>query len=413
MSARFPHLKLFLLFTLALLLALQRGKPDPFLWDEDMGEGKVSVRFLSFCQEEEGGVLCRCEITGGDFPELYGKKAYLRVYGASHFYHPWRVEGWMKVRVKEGRVWMTAYVGDLEPYYGPMPLRERLLQRLEEKIKDPSVRSLVATFFMGEDMSLLPLRVQYYYTATGLVHLLVVSGGHLGILFLLTRHLLPYRYGLVLSAVVISAYTLLLVPQEPPVLRAYFMILFYIILRLLYERPDIFGLLLFSGVVLLVLFPQMVYSYSFWLSFCGTAFLILSFRNISFPEGVKGWWISSFWASFFAFLGVSPILALFTHITPLTVILTPLLTPIVLPFSFYGFVDLFTGFSLPSLPLEFLAKVMNITVAYASTVAPELEWEVSFYSVVVTEVVGMLILYLTKGYRKLLVLPLFLIASFL
>jgi tryptophan synthase beta chain len=257
----------------------------------------------------------------------------------------------------------------------PPSLRDRLAKRLEDKIKDQEVRALALAYFLGEDQGVVPMRVQSAFLTTGLVHLLVVSGGHLSLLALMLRFLAPYRFGLWLALLGVSFYALLLVPSEPPVLRAYLMILASILLLLYGERPNLLGILFVSGGVILLLFPEYVSSYSFWLSFCATLYILLSLREPPRKDVV----FLSFWVSFFAFLGTMPILSLFSFSAPFSILLTPLLSVPFLTFTFYGFLDMLTFFSLPAFPLEVMGRFINASVMFFSDFAPMLFFNFSLW----------------------------------
>jgi competence protein ComEC len=170
------------------------------------------------------------------------------------------LEVYGKVRVREGRIFISATYKDVS-FANVLPsLRDRLAKRLEERIEDQEVRALALAYFLGEDQSIVPMKVQSAFLTTGLVHLLVVSGGHLSLLALMLRFLAPYRLGLWLALLGVSFYALLLVPSEPPVLRAYLMILASIVLLLYGERPNLLGILFVSGGVILLFFPEYVSS---------------------------------------------------------------------------------------------------------------------------------------------------------
>ena len=217
----------------------------------------------------------------------------------------------------------------------------------------------------------------------------MVSGGHLSLLALMLRFLAPYRLGLWLALLGVSFYALLLVPSEPPVLRAYLMILASILLLLYGERPNLLGILFVSGGVILLLFPEYVSSYSFWLSFCATLYILLSLRDPPRKDVV----FLSFWVSFFAFLGTMPILSLFSFSAPFSILLTPLLSVPFLAFTFYGFLNMLTFFSLPGFPLEVMGRFINTSVMFFSDFAPMLFFNFSLWEAVLSLSLGAVLLY--------------------
>ena len=394
---RFELLFPLLFFLLSLILAVPRSY-DPYLYEEDLGEGRLILRVEGVGEVSEKGFSARVKVLGGDFPEIYEKTAFLRVYGAEDVPSKY-LEVYGKVRVKEGRIFISATYKDVSFANVPPSLRDRLAKRLEERIEDQEVRALALAYFLGEDQSVVPMRVQSAFLTTGLVHLLVVSGGHLSLLALMLRFLAPYRLGLWLALLGVSFYALFLVPSEPPVLRAYLMILAFILLLLYGERPNLLGILLASGGVILLLFPEYVSSYSFWLSFCATLYILLSLRDPPRKDVV----FLSFWVSFFAFLGTMPILSLFSFSAPFSILLTPLLSVPFLAFTFYGFLDMLTFFSLPAFPLEVMGRFINASVMFFSDFAPTLFFNFSLWEAVLSLSLGAVLSYFLKGWEKLLV----------
>jgi competence protein ComEC len=198
------------------------------------------------------------------------------------------------------------------------------------------------------------------------------------------RFLAPYRLGLWLALLGVSFYALFLVPSEPPVLRAYLMILASILLLLYGERPNLLGILFVSGGIILLFFPEYVSSYSFWLSFCATLYILLSLRDPPRNDVV----FLSFWVSFFAFLGTMPIVSLFSFSAPFSILLTPLLSIPFLAFTFYGFLDMLTFFSLPAFPLEVMGRFINTSVIFFSDFAPTLFFNFSLWEAVLSLSLG-------------------------
>ncbi|WP_448583902.1 ComEC/Rec2 family competence protein [Thermocrinis sp.] len=385
-----------LFFVLSLLLSVGRSY-DPYLFEEDLGEGFLILRIEGEHRLEENRLLSKVKVLGGDFPEIYGKRAIFTVYGTLDL-HSRYIKAYAKVKVLKGRIYISSSYKDVSFIDSKPSIRDRMIKRVESKIMDPAIRSLVLTYFLGEDQELLPLKVQSAFLTTGLIHLLVVSGGHLTTLALILRYLAPYRYGLLLSLAGITLYSLFLVPSEPPILRAYLMAVFVIFLLFYGERPNLLGILLFSGAFILLFYPEYVSSYSFWLSFCATLYIVLSLRDA--PK--KGLVFLSFWVSFFAFLGTMPIISLLSFSAPFSIILTPLLTPLFGFFTVYGFLDMLTFFSLPSLPLELLGQLIINSILFFSHLAPTVFFNFSLWETVLSLVLGAFILYLLRGWKKLL-----------
>ncbi|MFN3472349.1 MAG: hypothetical protein ACK4ZR_07095, partial [Aquificaceae bacterium] len=69
------------LFILLLFLALWRTeRQEAFFYFED--EGSLELLVNDPVVKEDGALKIKAEVLGGDFPELYGKKVFLKIYGA-------------------------------------------------------------------------------------------------------------------------------------------------------------------------------------------------------------------------------------------------------------------------------------------------------------------------------------------
>ncbi len=401
MSISKNHLKTLAIMLLALLLATLRQERLP---DEDLGRGYVVLRVLSV---EEGGnhLRLKAEIEGGEFPELYGRDASVRLYGAVDIpSKAFEMEG--RVRVKGGRIYISGSHRDIRRVLATKEsLRDRLIKRVDERIEDVNTRALFKSFILGESGDILSLSTQADFFLTGLVHLLVVSGFHVGMVALFLRYALPGRYGLYLALLGVILYSLLVVPPNPPVMRAGLMLSLVLISYILYARPDVLSILFLSTGVILFVKPEILSSYSLWLSFFATLYIILSLKDF---KGHK--LLLPFWVSLFAFLGSSPLIATFSLITPSSILFTPFVSPLFTAFGFYGFLDLLTYMSLPSFPLELLSQIILSLMDMLSGFSLRLKTHISTASALLLSVLNALILYFAKGYYKLLTLIPYLIA---
>lgn len=135
------------------------------------------------------------------------------------------------------------------------------------KMRDGAVLKAV---LLGERNSLDSDTIENF-RKTGLYHLLVIAGLHIGLLALIVEFLLrvfpigqSWRSGLVLAFLVIYA---LLVEQRAPTLRAALMISIYLIARLLYREHASLNAIGFAALVLLLYRPAWLLESGFELSF--------------------------------------------------------------------------------------------------------------------------------------------------
>lgn len=402
------HLKHLVLFLVVLTISFFRVERDKEYLQEDFGKAKVLVLVEGLPSVEAGRLKVRVKIIGGDLPEIYDKTGYLTLFGAEDLpSKTFEVLG--RVRLAYGKVFINASYKDIKKLvFTRESIRELLMRRVDERIQDQEIKALVFSYLFGESQEILPFEYQTAFWQTGLLHILVVSGFHLSLVALILRFLLPGRYGFILSLIGISFYSFFVVPLDPPVLRAYIMIFFAFLILLIYRRPDYLSLLFLSGSIILLIFPEYLSSYSFWLSFVATLYLILANVNVdgikkSFPSRHHYYIFMSFWGSLFATLSTSNIVATFSYITPLGIVFTPLVSMIFIPFTAYGILGLFTFFSLPTFPLELFGKIILNLVSIISHISFTLNASLSVETAIFLNITGGVLLYFLKDWWKVLV----------
>lgn len=388
------------LFLLALFFALWSiEKQEAFLHFED--EGSLELLVEGPVIKEDNALKIRAKVLGGDFPELYGKRVFLKLYGAEDI--PSRAF-WVygKVKAEGNRFFVSASWRDIEGIsLRQKSVRERYIERVEEKVKDPQVRALVLSYLFGESQEMLPQDVYYYFRITGLVHLLVISGFHIATFFLVLRYSLPYPYGVMLALAGTTFYVFLLTPQGAPALRAWLMFSLWVLVKLMQGRPNNLSILFFSGSLMLVFVPSFSKSFSFWLSFFAVLYIILGVRLVKFKEdSYQGKVLNSFLVSLFAFLGVSPLLWSFTTNSAGSIVFSPIVGTLFLPFTIYGILEIITYFSLPTFPMELLGKVILFFVKSFSYFDLQVGIPINLWQAIFISSLGAVFMYLLVIYRE-------------
>ncbi len=390
---RRPELLHLLLFLLICTVAFFRANLEDFYEEEVYVRGEIVGDML----QEGEYIQTKIRITESEIEDIEGRKALLKVYGhlpteARHI----SLIG--DVRVTSNRVFIYASSQDVEIMRTEKSLRDFLMERYINNSKDRETTSLGLSFLFGQERELLPSDVQRDFLKTGLVHLLVISGLHIGIIAFLLSYMLPRFWGLKLALVGVLLYSLLIVPAEPPVVRATLMAVLFILSLLSFQPPNSLSILLFSGTLILIAFPHFVFSYSFWLSFVATAYIFLSLKDF---EG--GRWLKTLLASLSAFTGVSPLIGTFSGISPISVLLTPLLSPIVMLYSFMGILSLVTLMSFPPFVdiFNLAGRVFRGAVELLSGLSFEIYPSLGNTEAVLVVALGAGALYFLKGYSKL------------
>lgn len=251
-------------------------------------------------------------------------------------------------------------------------LERQLLERLPG---EPG--ALLATLVLGRDTR--PAHdVQAAHRATGLSHLLAVSGAHAAMLaFLLglagwhgRRRLLASRARTAVVLLLLAAYAAI-TGNEPPVLRA---VVAYTLgaIAVHLGRPCGFAPLLLAPAVLTAfLQPDALLGPSFLLSYAAVAGLFLAGTRRAETRFAR-WVLAPLVASAWATLMTAPLtLWFFGQLAPWTVVLTPLLAPLVGGLLLGGLALALLGLVAPgaadglALPLEVLANGYTAAVRLA------------------------------------------------
>ena len=146
-----------------------------------------------------------------------------------------------------------------------------------ERVLPPREAGLLLGLALGDDAHLDPA-TERDFQATGLTHLLVVSGGNVAMLILpvllLAKALRLARVGTALAGIIGVAFIVILTGAEPSVLRAGTMSVIALV-GVLAARPRSTGVILSAAVlVLLVLDPGLATSVGFQLSAAATGGLV-------------------------------------------------------------------------------------------------------------------------------------------
>ncbi len=170
-----------------------------------------------------------------------------------------------------GNIWFGDYSGDNVNFV--MRIVERLKYNFSNKIKDDfsgQERELLRGLLLGEREGLDPA-VKEEFARSGILHILAVSGLHVGVvIFLLGLVIGLFRipnfikYGLIVSGILLYV---LLTGARPPVMRASVLAGIVLIGFLMERRVDAVNSIGAAGLLLLLFRPDDLFSASFQLSF--------------------------------------------------------------------------------------------------------------------------------------------------
>ncbi len=221
--------------------------------------------------------------------------------------------------------------------FGPANALRRLLVRGAEHLGRRD-RVLLAGFTVGDDRGQDPL-VTDDFRASGLTHLIAVSGQNVAFVLLLFGPLLRRvgpRTGVLLTGVVLVEFALV-TRWEPSVLRAAMLALIVVVGTARGSRPGSLRALALAVIVLLTVDPLLVWSVGFQLSVAASAGMILMSepitRSLPGPRFLK----ESLGVTLGAQLAVSPLLVAYFGSVPLISVPANLLAvPVAGPLMVWG-----------------------------------------------------------------------------
>jgi len=177
--------------------------------------------------------------------------------------------------------------------------KNHISQQVEKFFKQP-YSSILQAMLTGDKVSLEP-ETKDKFINTGLIHLLVVSGLHIGFcvaifIFFFKLFKLPLKYVYLLTIPAIFFYVLI-TGANPPAVRAAIMASCILIALILNREPLIYNAIALSALIILLINPQDLFTASFQMSFLATLAIIYLYPKINNIFGnIKNKILKSLWA---------------------------------------------------------------------------------------------------------------------
>ncbi len=242
-------------------------------------------------------LLIKCTpepIKGPQNPYAFDYAAYLRT---QHIYHQAfvRPDSVVFIEADQGNLfWKHTYRA-----------RSHVLNTLARHFRDTAELGVAEALLVGYKGHL-PDELQNAYIETGSMHILAVSGAHVGIIFLgmvalfkriPIRHRHWRKLETVLILLTIWAFAFL-AGMGPSIARATVMFSFFLIARAFRLDYSGYNILAASAFVLLVCDPQMLFQVSFQLSFLAVLGMMLFYPTLYKLSPVMPKWADYFWKIF-------------------------------------------------------------------------------------------------------------------
>ncbi len=255
-------------------------------------------------------------------------------------------------------------------------LRKNLLSGLEKNLDDEKSLAVVSAMCLGY-RELLDDDIKDVFRKSGIMHIMAVSGLHVGIISMLILTLLKIsriRSGfvkLLISLLLIWTYALV-TGLSPSVTRAAIMFSFLNTGYLINRQVKPVNSVMASAFLILVIKPDMIYEASFLLSYSAVILIVVNYRKMVSLLNFRGRILSYVWKmiviSLLAQAGTIPFVALFFGKIPLLSLVSNLFAiPLATIILLSGFaIVLFS--SIPLIPL-ILARILVYSVNTLSEAA--------------------------------------------
>ena len=271
----------------------------------------------------------------------------------------------------------------------------KVKNNIENKIDNffnPSVSSVLKSMITGNKSSL-DKDIKEDFINTGLIHILVISGLHIGfcaVIFMFCFKLLGLKLNYIyLLTIPALFFYVLLTGANPPAIRAAIMFSCLLVALMLNREPLIYNALALSALVILIFNPQSLFTASFQLSFLATFGLLYLYPKFSMCFGkIKNKYIKYVWdiacVTISAQIALIPLLVFyFGKISMVSFILNLIIVPVIpviisLFFVFYisTFVSYYVSLAV-SLLLSYLLKFILYVINYSAS----LDYSVVFFAV--------------------------------
>ncbi|MBN1386893.1 MAG: ComEC/Rec2 family competence protein [Bacteroidales bacterium] len=266
------------------------------------------------------------------------------------------------------------------PRHLGLRLRRFLLNRLENTLPDKKTLSVVSAMTLGY-RELLDNEIKEEFRKSGIIHIMAVSGLHVGIISMIIVYFLKItriRSGtlrLLISLLLIWTYALL-TGLSPSVTRASVMFSFLNTGYLINRPVKPLNSVMASAFLILIANPHMLYEPSFLLSYSAVIAIVANYRNLLAKISFRGLLMGSIWKimtiSILAQAGTIPFVALFFGEIPILSVLSNLFAiPLATIILFAGFTLIFLA-GLPLFPEvlnSLLFSCVNTLSDAAATIA--------------------------------------------
>jgi len=341
-------------------------------WGWEKGRGKILVHLFKDHFVKYGDVLL---LEGKlhkpfNFGEDggFGYKEYLNRRGINYILSVKNETEVIVIQENQGLTWKAT----------SLKIRSKL-KSIFAKYLTKNEAGIIQAMIIG-DRSLIPKHIKELFVRTGTIHILAISGLHVGVVVMLILILLKmFPLGRVVQfvcAIVLIVAYIFLTGARPSVIRAVLMAVVFLTSYIFEKNTDLLNSLSLAAIILLLINPFHLFDVGFQLSFaCVLSIVLFSdpIREISskvFPSGNNRLWKyihQSLSVSLAVWIGIMGLIAFYFRIvTPITVIANLFIIPLLVILVALGFGLLLSGYFGLFIASYFalcLKSVLNLLIA--------------------------------------------------
>lgn len=275
--------------------------------------------------------------------------------------------------------------------------RNSIIDKLRKTELTTDERAIIQALILGDKRDI-SKELYQQYAAAGAVHILAVSGLHVGILFVILsfifKPIIYFKHGAIIRSLLII--TILwgfafLAGLSPSVMRAVFMFSFFAVALLFKRKTSGINTLALSFVMLTLINPMNIFKVGFQLSYCAVFFIIWLnpfFKQFTYSRFLVWREAKSIMAvTLSAQIGVLPLTLLYFHQFPGLFLITNLVVlPVLVIYMAGGIIIIFLAYfeALPfwlSMTYNFLVRLLNQFVGWVASHDKFLLKDIHFSSV--------------------------------
>ncbi|PCH96528.1 MAG: hypothetical protein COB85_03460 [Bacteroidetes bacterium] len=224
-------------------------------------------------------------------PEEFSYKNYLALQSIYH-----------QAFIKEGNWKLLEARGDNSIIAYSSSLRTQLIGIFKKNDMGEKELAVASALILG-DKSQLDTDLKSDYSKSGAMHVLAVSGLHVGIIYLVLNWLLGFitrlKNGVVIKATLIILllwFYALLTGMSPSVMRATTMLSFLVIGKAMNQHTDVYNTLVVSAFLLLAIDPSLILSVGFQLSYLAVFGIVYLYPKFYHSWESSTWIMDKIWA---------------------------------------------------------------------------------------------------------------------